>query len=60
MPRQVALSKEQCLFLIEWSGDLVGVAGQVGFFALENDVIVTSWFVGRVDLASGRSARNAS
>jgi hypothetical protein len=33
--RKVALSKEQCLFVLEWSGELIGVAGQVGFFAGE-------------------------
>src|SRR5258708_14206050 len=33
--RQVALSKEQCFFLLEGSGELIGVAGQVGFFAGE-------------------------
>src|SRR5437867_9414151 len=33
--RKVALSKEQCLFVLERSGELIGVAGQVGFFAGE-------------------------
>ena len=33
--RKVALSKEQCLFVLERSGQLIGVAGQVGFFAGE-------------------------
>ena len=33
--RKVALSKEQCLFVLERSGELIGVASQVGFFAGE-------------------------
>src|SRR6266568_5776558 len=33
--RQVALCRTQCFFAVEWSGELVGVAGQVGFFAGE-------------------------
>ena len=33
--RKVALSKEQCLFVLKWSGELIGVASQVGFFAGE-------------------------
>src|SRR5258708_20353496 len=33
--RKVALSKEQCLFVLERSGELIGVAGQVGLFAGE-------------------------
>src|SRR5216684_6548281 len=33
--RKVALSKEQCLFVLKRSGELIGVAGQVGFFAGE-------------------------
>ena len=33
--RKVALSKEQCLFVLKPSGELIGVAGQVGFFAGE-------------------------
>jgi len=30
--RKVALSKEQCLFVLKRSGELIGVASQVGFF----------------------------
>ena len=33
--RKVALSKEQCLFVLKRSGELIGVAGQVGLFAGE-------------------------
>ena len=33
--RKVALSKEQCLFVLKRSGELIGVASQVGFFAGE-------------------------
>src|SRR5712691_9040469 len=33
--RKVALSKEQWLFVLERSGELIGVAGQIGFFAGE-------------------------
>src|SRR5258708_40077426 len=33
--RKVALSKEECLFVLKRSGDLIGGAGQVGFFARE-------------------------
>ena len=33
--RKVALSKEQWLFVLKGSGELIGVAGQVGFFAGE-------------------------
>ena len=33
--RKVALSKEQCLFVLKRSGELIGVARQVGFFAGE-------------------------
>src|ERR1700686_4660399 len=33
--RKVALSSDQWLFVVEWPGELVGVAGQVGFFAGE-------------------------
>ena len=33
--RKVALSKEQCLFVLERSGELIGVAGQVGLLAGE-------------------------
>ena len=33
--RKVALSKEQCLFVLERSGELIGVASLVGFFAGE-------------------------
>src|SRR5258706_7476657 len=33
---QVALRRTQCFFAVESSGELVGVAGQAGFFAGEN------------------------
>jgi hypothetical protein len=33
--RKVALSIDQCLFVVEWPGERVGVAGQVGFRARE-------------------------
>ena len=33
--RKVALSKEQCLFVLERSGELIAVASQVGSFAGE-------------------------
>ena len=33
--RKVALSKEQCVFVLKRSGELIGVARQVGFFAGE-------------------------
>ena len=33
--RKVALSKEQRLFVLKRSGELIGVASQVGFFAAE-------------------------
>jgi hypothetical protein len=33
--RKVALSQEQCLFVLKRSGELIGVASQVCFFAGE-------------------------
>ena len=33
--REVALSKEQCLFVLKRSAELIGVTSQVGFFAGE-------------------------